>query len=61
MLYTKDELETARLNRERVKSGETNAYYDQQRNIAEGWAYGTKPPEGLRLGELPYLGKETNA
>ena len=48
-----DDLERARLNRERVKEGYCNEYYDQQARICAQWHSGERPPCNLMLGNLP--------
>ena len=49
------DLEQARLNRERVKEGYCNAFYDKQANILAQWSFGSKPPSSLILGGLPQV------
>ena len=51
-----DDLELARLNRERVAKGYCNHFYDEQAKALAQWEWGGKPPVGLILGELPYVG-----
>lgn len=48
-------IEEARLNRERVKEGYCNTFYDQQANIEAQWAYGALPPRSLVIGALPVV------
>lgn len=50
-----DDQDKARLNRERVKQGVGNDYYDQQARCLAQWTE-DKPPENLVLGELPVVG-----
>jgi len=54
-----DDLENARLNRERIARGETNQFYDQQSHAIAQWQPGTPVPDSVVLGELPYAGKIT--
>ena len=48
-----DELEQARLNRERVKQGYGNEFYANQACICAQWHLGDLPPRELILGALP--------
>ena len=50
-----DDLECARLNRERIKAGVTNRYYDEQAHILAQWQWCEPPPADLVLGELPIV------
>ncbi len=56
MLYDKQELEQARLNRERVKQGIGNQFYQEQANAVAQWGFGEPKPESVIVGELPYVG-----
>ena len=49
--------ELAQLNRDRIKQGETNQYYNQQAHAVAQWQLGEPAPGGVVLGELPYTGK----
>jgi len=48
-----DDLEQARLNRERVKQGYGNEFYDNQSSCLAQWHLGDLPPKELILGSLP--------
>ena len=52
-----DDLENARLNRERIARGETNPYYAQQAHAVAQWQLSETPSESVVLGELPYVGR----
>ena len=47
------ELLKAQQNRERVKDGYCNEFYDRQQRLCMLWTIGGKPPKELVLGELP--------
>ena len=51
-----DDLEQARLNRERDNT-QTNEFYAQQARAVAQWTMGEPKPESVILGELPYVGK----
>ena len=50
-----NDLDNARLNRERIKRGVTNQYYDEQANILAQWLWCEPPPADLVIGELPVI------
>ncbi len=52
-----DNLDHARLNRKRIKQGETNQFYTEQAHAVAQWQLGETAPESVILGELPYVGK----
>ncbi len=52
-----DNLDNARDNRERVREGYCNQFYNEQARCLAQWT-DKKPPENLVLGELPYVGKQ---
>jgi len=57
---TKDELELARLNRDRIARHDNEPYYRQQERRVRGWAgsgYAQPMPEGIALGSLPHVAK----
>jgi len=51
-----DDLENARLNREHIKGGSTNDFYEEQRRSVAGWRVGEPCPKSIVLGELPFAG-----
>lgn len=52
-----DDLDAAQRNRERVKQGYGNRFYNEQAHAVAQWALGDKKPESVILGELPYIGR----
>lgn len=50
-----DDLEQAKLNRQRVKEGYGNAYYNQQRRAIEQTPADEPLPSTVATGELPYI------
>ena len=49
--------ELARLNRARIKAGETNGYYNAQKRAIDQWKLGEPAPKEVALGDLPMVGK----
>ena len=47
------EINHARKNRERIKQGYCNEFYDQQAHILRSWT-GKEPPAGLVLGDIQF-------
>ena len=47
----------AALNRARVAADIEGDYYREQAHKVAQWGLGERPPEGIVLGELPYVGK----
>ena len=52
-----EDTNNAKLNRERIKQGATNQYYDEQAHAVAQWRPGELKPESVILGSLPYAGK----
>ena len=51
-----EDLERAKLNRERVKQGYGNVFYAQQARAIAQWQWGETPPDSIIFGELPFVG-----
>ena len=49
-----DDAQAAEENRERVRAGYGNAYYDQQAAAVAQWTVGKSKPDAVIIGELPY-------
>lgn len=54
-----DDLDSAKLNRERIKRGETNLFYEGQAHILAQWHDGDEPPCSLIFGTLPEVNRKT--
>jgi len=52
-----NDLDKAKRNRERVKQGYGNQFYNRQAYAVAQWQFGEFPPKSIILGELPYVGK----
>jgi len=52
-----DNLDNARLNRERIQRGDTDQYYTEQAHAVAQWSLGEIAPKGVVLGSLPFVGK----
>ena len=52
--------EAAQKNRERVKTGYGNRYYEQQAHAVAQWGLEQSKPESVMLGELPVLDRISN-
>ena len=52
-----DDLNNARLNRERIQRGDSNQYYLEQAHAVAQWHLGEPAPQGVVLGSLPFVGK----
>ena len=50
------DLDAAKRSREQAKLYNTDRFYDEQAKTEAQWQWGEKPPEGLVLGSLPYVG-----